>query len=86
MTKSNFDCYLDQQLKGAAFAARFKITGQAWDMGLENARCAKMRLDLKPISPNWPKFRSNKSAGGFAHLGRRIVSMLRHVFPRICPF
>ena len=37
MTKTNFDCYLDQQLKEPAFAARFKNTGQVWAMALQNA-------------------------------------------------
>ena len=35
VTKTNFDRYLDQQLKDPAFAARFKRAGEAWDVALQ---------------------------------------------------
>jgi len=31
MKKTNFDRYLDRQLRDPAFAARFKRAGEAWD-------------------------------------------------------
>jgi len=37
MKKTNFDRYLEQQLKDPAFAARFKNAGQAWDVALQIA-------------------------------------------------
>ena len=37
MTKSNFDRYLEQQLKDPVFAARFKHAGEAWDVALQIA-------------------------------------------------
>lgn len=37
MTKTNFDCYLERQLKDPAFAARFKNAGEAWDVALQIA-------------------------------------------------
>src|SRR4051812_22551967 len=37
MSKTNFDRYLDQQLKDPAFAARFERAGEAWDVALQIA-------------------------------------------------
>lgn len=37
MKKSNFDRYLDEQVKDAAFAERFKRAGEAWDVALQLA-------------------------------------------------
>lgn len=37
MKKTNFDRYLEQQLKDAGFAARFKNAGEAWDVALQIA-------------------------------------------------
>ncbi len=35
MKKSNFDRYLEDQLKDPAFAARFKRAGEAWDVAIQ---------------------------------------------------
>lgn len=35
MKKTNFDRYLEDQLKDPAFAARFKQAGEAWDVALQ---------------------------------------------------
>ncbi len=37
MKKTNFDRYLNEQLKDPAFAARFKRAGEAWDVALQIA-------------------------------------------------
>ena len=37
MKPTNFDRYLKEQLKDAAFAARFKEAGAAWDVALQLA-------------------------------------------------
>jgi transcriptional regulator with XRE-family HTH domain len=37
MKKTNFDRYLEKQLKDPAFAARFKRAGEAWDVALQIA-------------------------------------------------
>ena len=37
MKKTNFDKYLDEQLKDPAFAERFKRAGEAWDVALQIA-------------------------------------------------
>jgi hypothetical protein len=35
--KTNFDRYLEKQLKDPAFAARFERAGEAWDVALQIA-------------------------------------------------
>ena len=35
MKKTNFDVYLDEQLKDKAFAARFEQAGEAWNIALQ---------------------------------------------------
>ena len=37
MKKTNFDRYLEEQLKDPVFAARFKRAGEAWDVALQIA-------------------------------------------------
>ena len=37
MKKTNFDKYLDKQLKDPEFAARFERAGEAWDVALQIA-------------------------------------------------
>jgi transcriptional regulator with XRE-family HTH domain len=37
MKKSNFDQYLEQQLRDPAFAERFRRAGEAWDVALQIA-------------------------------------------------
>jgi len=37
MKKTNFDQYLEDQLKEPAFAARFERAGEAWDVALQIA-------------------------------------------------
>ena len=37
MKKTNFDRYLEDQLKDPGFAARFKHAGEAWDIALQIA-------------------------------------------------
>ncbi len=41
MKKTNFDKYLDEQLKDPAFAARFERAGEAWDVALQIAALRK---------------------------------------------
>jgi transcriptional regulator with XRE-family HTH domain len=37
MKKTNFDLYLEEQLKDPAFADRLKLAGEAWDVALQIA-------------------------------------------------
>jgi len=39
--RTNFDTYLEQQLKDPDFAARFKAAGEAWDIALQLAALRK---------------------------------------------
>ena len=39
--KTNFDRYLDEQLKDPTFAARFKEAGEAWDVAMQLAALRK---------------------------------------------
>ncbi len=41
MKKTNFDKYLEAQLKDPAFAARFERAGEAWDVALQIAALRK---------------------------------------------
>ena len=35
MKKTNFDCYLEEQLGDPAFVARYERAGEAWDVALQ---------------------------------------------------
>jgi hypothetical protein len=37
MKKTNFDRYLEEQLRDPAFAARYEQAGEAWDVALQIA-------------------------------------------------
>ena len=37
MKKTNFDLYLDEQMKDPEFAARFERAGEAWEVALQLA-------------------------------------------------
>jgi ribosome-binding protein aMBF1 (putative translation factor) len=41
MKKTNFDKYLEEQLKDPGFAARFERAGEAWDVALQIAALRK---------------------------------------------
>jgi len=41
MKKTNFDKYLEEQLRDPAFAARFERAGEAWDVALQIAALRK---------------------------------------------
>lgn len=41
MKKTNFDFYLEEQLKDQSFASRFKQAGEAWDVALQLATLRK---------------------------------------------
>ena len=51
MKKTNFDRYLDRQLRDPAFAARFKRAGKAWDVALQlSALREKAGLSQKDLA------------------------------------
>ncbi|MBI2059375.1 MAG: helix-turn-helix transcriptional regulator [Nitrospirae bacterium] len=41
MKKTNFDIYLEEQMRDKAFAARFRRAGEAWDVALQIAALRK---------------------------------------------
>ncbi len=41
MTKTNFDFFLEEQLRDPDFAERFKAAGEAWDVALQISRSRK---------------------------------------------
>lgn len=41
MKKTNFDAYLEEQLKDKAFAGRFERAGEAWDVAMQLAALRK---------------------------------------------
>jgi transcriptional regulator with XRE-family HTH domain len=51
MKKTNFDRYLDRQLRDPAFAVRFKRAGEAWDVALQiSALREKAGLSQKDLA------------------------------------
>ncbi len=43
MKETNFDKYLEEQLKNPKFAARFERAGEAWDVALKRTPGGKKR-------------------------------------------
>ena len=41
--KTNFDSYLERELRGSAFAARFERAGEAWDVAIQLAALREKR-------------------------------------------
>jgi hypothetical protein len=44
MKKSNFDLYLEEQLRDKDFAERFKKAGEGWDIAVQRASLPKVFL------------------------------------------
>lgn len=47
MEKTNFDLYLEEELRDPQFAERFKQAGEAWDLALRIAAQSE-QTDLPP--------------------------------------
>jgi transcriptional regulator with XRE-family HTH domain len=81
MTKpTNFDRYLDDNLKDPAFAARFKQAGEAWDVALQIAALRKksglsQRELAKRVGTSQQQISRLESPGYEGHS----MSMLRRV-------
>jgi hypothetical protein len=63
MKKTNFDRYLEEQLRDPAFAARFERAGEAWDVALQ---VAALRQEVGLSQWTWQsclRRPSSKSAG-----------------------
>ena len=80
MKKTNFDRYLEDQLKDPGFAARFKHAGEAWDIALQIAalreKAGLSQKDLaKLLSTSQQQISRLESPGYEGHS----LSMLRRV-------
>ncbi len=80
MKKTNFDRYLEEQLKEPAFAERFKHAGEAWDVALQIAslrqRAGFSQKDLaKLLKTSQQQISRLESPGYEGHT----LSMLRRV-------
>lgn len=97
MKKTNFDNYLERQLKDPAFAARFKDAGEAWDVALqiaslrEQAGLSQKELAklLKTSQQQISRLESPGYEGHSLSMLRRVASVLharvRIVFERAEP-
>ena len=78
--KTNFDRYLDDQLRDPAFAARFKDAGEAWDVAIQIAALRKeagltQRELAKRVGTSQQQISRLESPGYEGHS----LSMLRRV-------
>ena len=73
MSKTNFDVFLEEQLRDPDFAARFKRAGEAWDVALQIvALREKAGLSQKDLARKL-KTPSNRSAAS----NRRLTKVIR---------
>jgi len=95
MKKTNFDRYLEEQLKDPDFAARFQRAGEAWDVALqlsalrEQAGLSQTQLAalLKTSQQQISRLESPAYEGHSLSMLRRVAQVLnadvRIVFERI---
>ena len=85
MKKTNFDRYLEQQLKDPAFATRFETAGEAWDVALqiaalrEQAGLSQQQLAviLKTSQQQISRLESPGYEGHSLSMLRRVASALK---------
>ena len=84
MKKTNFDVYLEEQLKDPAFAERFRRAGDAWDVALqiaalrEKAGLSQKELarKLKTSQQNISRLESPAYEGHSLTMLRRVAEVL----------
>lgn len=79
MTKTNFDRYLEEQIRDPAFAERFERAGEAWDVSLQLAALRRQAgLSQKELARRLKSSQQNisrlESPGYEGHL----LNNLRH--------
>lgn len=80
MKKTNFERYLDEQLKDPAFAARFEEAGEAWDVSLQLAALRqKAGLSQKGLARRLKTSQQNVSRLESPGYEGHSLSMLRRV-------
>ena len=80
MKKTNFDLYLDEQLKDPVFAERFEKAGEAWDVAVQLAALReKAGLSQKRACSQTQDFSAKRQPLGIAFLRG---SLAQHAPPR----
>jgi transcriptional regulator with XRE-family HTH domain len=80
MNKTNFDLYLDEQLKDPDFAERFKRAGEAWDVAMQLAALReKAGLSQKELARKLKTSQQNVSRLESPSYEGHSLSMLRRV-------
>ncbi len=80
MKKTNFDRYLEEQLKDPAFAERFECAGEAWDVALQLvALREKTGLSQKDLARKLKTSQQNISRLESPSYEGHSLSMLRRV-------
>ena len=85
MSKTNFDVFLEEQLRDPDFAARFKRAGEAWDVALqivalrEKAGLSQKDLarKLKTSQQQISRLESPSYEGHSLSMLRRVANVLR---------
>src|SRR5215471_18683382 len=83
--KTNFDRYLEEQLKDLAFAERFEAAGAAWDVALQIAALREkaglsqrdLARKLKTSQQNISRLESPSYEGHSLTMLRRVAKALR---------
>lgn len=84
MKKTNFDLYLEEQLKDPAFAERFERAGEAWDVALQVAALREkaglsqrdLARKLKTSQQNISRLESPSYEGHSLSMLRRVAEAL----------
>src|SRR5436305_12450769 len=80
MKKTNFDLYLEEQLKDPVFAERFERAGEAWDVALQlTALREKAGLSQKDLARKLQTSQQNISRLESPSYEGHSLSMLRRV-------
>jgi transcriptional regulator with XRE-family HTH domain len=80
MKKTNFDLYLEEQLKDPAFARRFEKAGEAWDVALQiTALREKAGLSQKDLARKLKTSQQNISRLESPSYEGHSLTMLRRV-------
>lgn len=80
MSKTNFDIFLEEQLKDPDFAERFKRAGEAWDIALQLAALReKAGLSQKDLARKLKTSQQNVSRLESPAYEGHSLSMLRRV-------
>jgi transcriptional regulator with XRE-family HTH domain len=84
MKKTNFDLYLEEQLKDPVFAERFERAGEAWELALQLAALRKraglsqkeLARKLKTTQQQISRFESPSYEGHSLSMLRRVARVL----------